>query len=98
MPITADNGETILTIGDFSRNGLYQITDAHWDHNGTLTVTVREMIGERELPKARLEAMRRLARRALMYPELTRSARTVRTFYSGGGMHATFAISRNERY
>lgn len=86
-------------LGDFSRNGLYQITDTSWDSNGTLKVTVREMIGEPELPKARLEAMRRFARRAL--PEYhegqTRSARTVRTWYAQGTSHATFAVSRNER-
>lgn len=85
-------------LGDFSRNGLYQITCTLWDSNGTLSVTVREMIGERELPKERLEAMRRFARRAL--PEYhkgqTRSARTVRTWFADGGSHATFAVSRNE--
>lgn len=83
--------------GDFTRNGLYQITDTHWDSNGTLRVTVREMIGERDIPKARLEAMRRFARRAL--PEYrqgqTRSVRTVRTWYAQGTSHATFAVSRN---
>jgi hypothetical protein len=85
-------------IGTYSRNGLYQITDTSWDSNGTLRVTVREMIGEQELPKARLEAMRKFARRAL--PEYregqTRSARTIRTWYATGQMHATFAVSRNE--
>lgn len=86
-------------LGDFSRNGLYQITDTHWDSNGTLRVTVREMIGERELPKARLEAMRRFARRALpeYRPGQTRGASTVRTWYAQGGMHATFDVTRNER-
>jgi len=86
-----------LEIGDYSRNGLYQITDTRWDSNGTMYVTVREMIGERELPKTRLEAMRRFARRALSHPEKTRSARTVRTCYASGQSHATFAISRLER-
>ncbi len=88
-----------LSIGDFSRNGLYQITDTSWDSNGTLKVTVREMIGERELPKARLEAMRKFARRALpeYRPGQTKSARTVRTWYATGQMHATFAVTRNER-
>jgi hypothetical protein len=87
-----------VKLGDFSKNGLYQITDTSWNHNGTLNVTVREMIGERELPKARLEAMRRFARRALpeYKPGQTRSARTVRTWYATGQMHATFAVSRNE--
>lgn len=88
-----------LALGDFSRNGLFQITDTSWDSNGTLRVTVREMIGERELLKSRLEAMRRLARRALVetYKGQTRSARTVRTFYAGGTSHATFTVSRLPR-
>lgn len=87
-----------VKLGDFSKNGLYQITDTSWNHNGTLSVTVREMIGERSIPKARLEAMRRFARRALpeYKPGQTRSARTVRTWYATGQMHATFAVSRNE--
>lgn len=86
-------------IGDYSRNGLYQITDTSWDSNGTLRVTVREMVGEQELPPARLEAMRRFARRAL--PEYhegqTKSARTIRTWSADGCYRATFAVSRNER-
>lgn len=88
-----------LEIGDYSRNGMYQITDTAWDSNGTLRVTVREMIGERELPKARLEAMRRLARRALpeYYPGQTRRASTVRTWYADGCSHATFDVSRIAR-
>ena len=87
-----------LTIRDRSRNGLYEITDTHWDSNGTLEVTVRELIGERELPAKRLRAMRDLARQAIAHPDKTRSARTVRTWYAQGGMHATFAVSRLERY
>jgi hypothetical protein len=89
-----------VTVGDISRNGLYQITDTAWDNNGTLRVTVRELIGERELPKARLEAMRRFARRALIEyrPGQTRRASTVTTWYNQGCSHATFAVSRNEEY
>lgn len=89
-----------LEIGAYSRNGLYQITDTNWDNNGTLSVTVREMIGEREMPKPRLEAMRRFARRAL--PEYregqTKSAATVRTWFANGQSHATFAVSRLDHY
>jgi len=88
-----------VKIGDISRNGLYQITDTNWDSNGTMKVTVRELIGEREIPKDRLEAMRRFARRAL--PEYrkgqTRGARTIRTWYADGCSRATFAVTRNER-
>lgn len=82
-------------IGDRTRNGLYEITDTNWDHNGTLRVTVRELIGERELSPARIRAMRDLARRALPYPEKTRSAKCVRTWYAQGCSHATFWVSRN---
>lgn len=88
---------TEVKLGTFSRNGLYQITDTAWDSNGTLRVTVRELIGERGIPKARLEAMRRFARRAL--PEYhkgqTKGARTIRTWYTQGCSHATFAVTRN---
>jgi hypothetical protein len=83
-----------LKIGDTSRNGLYQVTDTAWDHNGTLRVTVREMIGERELSAKRIRAMRDTARRAIAHPEDTRSARLLRTWYAQGGSHATFAVSR----
>lgn len=88
-----------VEVGDFSRNGMYQITGTMWNMNGGLSVTVREMIGERELPKARLEAMRRFARRALpeYYKGQTKSAKTVDTWYAQGTSHATFLISRNER-
>lgn len=85
-----------LTIGATSRDGLLQITDTSWDGNGTLRVTVRETVGgmgswPNGLPIA---AMRRLARRALMYPERTRSSRVLRTWYAEGTWHVTFAVSR----
>jgi hypothetical protein len=97
MPTKADNGQTVLTIGDVSRNGLLQIVDTSWDSNGTLFVTVRELIGDRVLvPATSIERMRRLARRALMYPELTRSSRVTRKFYADGCTHVTFAVSRND--
>lgn len=85
-----------LTIGDMSRNGLYQITDTSWNHNGTLRVTVREMVGVRlnYLTDRDVRAMRDLARRALMHPGKTRSARLVNKWYAQGGCHATFAVSR----
>lgn len=87
-----------LEIGAVSRNGLLQIVDTRWDSNGTLSVTVRELIGDHVLVDATsIERMRRLARRALMYPELTRSSRVTRRFYADGCTHVTFAISRNER-
>jgi hypothetical protein len=85
-----------LNIGDLSRNGLYQVTDTNWDHNGTLRVTVREMVG---VPLAYLtakdiRAMRDLARRAIAHPNKTRSAKLVNKWHAQGGCHATFAVSR----
>lgn len=84
----------VLEIGDLSRNGLYQIVDTNWDCNGTLRVTVRELIGERSINAVALRAMRDLARRALMYPEKTRSVRVVRQFFADGSTHVTFDVSR----
>lgn len=86
------------TIGDRSRNGLYEITDTNWDHNGTLRVTVRELIGEPvyRLDAKRIRAMRDLARQAIDHPDKTRSARLIRTWYAQGGSHAAFAVSRLE--
>ena len=86
-----------LTIGDRSRDGLLEIADTNWDHNGTLRVTVRELIGTGcwvgGLP---IRRMRTLARRALPYPEKTRSSRVIRRFSSGGCDFVTFAVSRLE--
>ena len=86
-----------LEIGDYSRNGMYQIVDTSWDSNGTLRVTVRELYGLSMVGPGMIVAMRRLARRALMYPEKTRSSRVVREFHADGCTHVTFAVSRNER-
>lgn len=84
-----------LTIGDSTRDGLLIITDTSWDHNGTLRVTVRERMGtgcwDGGVP---VERMRRLARRAIMYPELTRSSRLERRWDADGCTHITFALSR----
>jgi hypothetical protein len=82
-----------LTIGDSTRNGLYQITDTNL-HGDILQVTVRELIGEHRLPVERLEAMRRLARRAVERPETIVSARTVNQCFWQGSWHVTFAIVR----
>jgi hypothetical protein len=84
-----------LTIGDTSRDGLLIIADTRWDFNGTMFVTVRELIGTNcwvgGLP---VERMRRLARRAIAHPENTRSARVVRRFSADGCDYVTFAVSR----
>lgn len=90
-------GEKVLTIGDCSRDGLLQIADTNWDGNGTLRVTVRELIGGGDagwIGGMPIERMRRLARRALMYPEKTRSSRVIRKFVAEGSGHITFAVSR----
>lgn len=85
------------TIGSTDRDGLVQVVDTSWDSNGTLTVTVRELVGGGCFLGGRdayLPRMRRLARRALAHPEQTRSCRTVREFYADGSAHVVFAVSR----
>ena len=85
----------VLTIGDTSRDGLLQIIDTNWDSNGTMRVTVRELIGTGcwvgGLP---IQRMRALARRAIDHPEKTRSSRVIRKFSYGGCDFVTFAVSR----
>lgn len=87
----------VLTIGDRSRDGLLEIADTRWDHNGTMFVTVRELIGTGcwvgGLP---IERMRRLARRAIHHPDRTRSSRVVRQHSHDGCDYVTFAVSRLE--
>lgn len=85
----------VAQIGDRTPDGLLEITGTSWDSNGTLRVTVRELVGGHcwDYPLARA---RRLARRALAYPEKTRSSRVVRRWYADGCEHVTFAVSRND--
>ena len=88
-----------LEIGDRSRDGLLEIADTNWDYNGTLTVTVRELVGGKcwNLPADKQDRkVRDFARRALMYPEKTRSARIVRKFYAESCDHWTVKVSRLE--
>ncbi len=87
-----------LTIGATNPDGLVQITDTAWDSNGTMRVTVRELVGERSWSTSALSKARRLARRTLMYPEKTRSSRVIRTWHANGQMHVTFAVSRLENH
>ena len=88
----------VLEIGARSKDGLLEITDTNWDSNGTLTVTVRELIGTGcWVGGVPVERMRRLARRALSHPDKTRSSRVINRFISGGSDHITFAVSRLER-
>jgi hypothetical protein len=89
-----------LQIADQSRDGLLRISDTNWDHNGTLRVTVTELIGSNcwTLPQDKLIAKaRRFARRALMYPEKTTGSRLVRTWHAEGSQHFTFAVTRLPR-
>lgn len=86
-----------LTIGDRTRDGLLEIVDTNWNGDGTLFVTVREMVGHNCLAGGfPVERARRLARRALMHPDKTRSSRVVKRFTAGGCEHVTFAVSRNK--
>lgn len=88
-----------LKIGDTTRDGLFQIVDTNWNHDGGLRVTVREMIGGGglDMPDAEMvKRMRALARRAADHPEKTRSARVVNRFIGGGCIHITFNVSQLE--
>ena len=91
---------TPLQIGDRSRDGLLRISDTSWDSNGTLRVTVTELIGSGcwTLSEAQLIAKaRRFARRALMYPETITGSPLVRTWHAQGSQHFTFAVTRLPR-
>lgn len=81
------------TIGDRSHDGLLEITDTFWDSNGSMRVTVRELVGQRwtEYPYPVLERARRLAKRTLGNIKTTRLENT---WYANGCSHATFTVSR----
>lgn len=80
-----------IGIGSVSRNGLYQITDTSPDsEHGVLRVTVREMIGERNISDKQRDAMRRFARQAVRNATSTRSCRE---YYADGCTHITFFVS-----
>lgn len=90
------------TIGDTNRDGLLQITDTDWDSNGTMTVTIRGMIGQYwddhgyDLDRVTRQA-RTLARATIpeYYKGQTRSSRVIRRWYANGQSHVTIAVSRN---
>jgi len=86
-----------LQVGATNRAGTLEIVSREWDHNGTLTVTVA-------CPFPRTaksdEAARRLARRAIKHPHLTRSSRLTHvagTLDPQYRVHVTFAVSRLPR-
>lgn len=84
-----------LTIGDRNPDGTLEITYTRWDSNGTLFVTVNELMGHGAwIGGVPVRRMRTLARRALMYPDRTRSSRVVRRWEHNGTTHITFAVSR----
>lgn len=90
---------TGLTIGDRNPRGDLEITDTRWDHNGTMFVTVRELVGLTPAEPLPIRRMRTLARRALSHPEHTRQSRLIHTDHNGGrGALAVFAVSRLERW
>ena len=92
------DGHCVAEIGDYSRDGLSQITDTRWDGNGTLYVTVEDLMGGRK-PYDRddlmIRRMRNLAKKALMHPETIKSARVSnRGLTSYNSHYVTFAVSR----
>lgn len=84
-----------LSVGDTSRNGRYRIIDKVWDHNGTMFVTVG-LTTSQPVSGRDIEAMRRLARRAVAMPHLTKSSRVVDRRYHDGVVRVRFAVSRLE--
>ena len=81
-----------LTIGDRSRDNMFEITDTSWDSNGTMRVTVRNLLDMNHHPEF-IPAMRRMARRAISMPHLTKSSRVIHI----DGSSTTFAVSRLPR-
>ena len=87
-----------LAVGDTDRDGLFQITNTTWDSNGTMTVTIIETdAGIRaSMPHGiEIRRMRRLARRALAHPEITRSSRVLDEDVHEGRRRVRFLVSRN---
>lgn len=85
-----------LAVGATNRAGTYEIVATEWDHNGTMRVTVASPWPRTQKTE---DAARRLARRALMYPEKTRSSRLIRVDLDTTNAAAyrillTFAVSR----
>lgn len=94
MPTT----DGTLEIGDRNRANDLEIADTRWNGDGTLFVTVRELVGRGRNEPLPIEAARRFARRALSHPEHTRQSRLIRAEHdqSNGG-RIPFAVSRLDR-
>lgn len=88
----------VATIGDRNQDGTLEITDTSWNGNGTLQVTVRDLVGTSgsRVGGFPIRQARTLARRALMYPDQTRSSRVVRSWDAQGSAHVTIAVSRKK--
>jgi len=74
-----------------------EIVETYWNHNGTLFVTVACPFPRTQKSD---DAARRLARRALMYQEKTRSSRITNvseTLDDKFRIRVTFAVSRLDR-
>ena len=87
-------------IGLTSRNGLFQVMDINWDHNGSFRVAVRDTVGNDCLDMSRerrIRAMRDLARRAVPMPWLTRHTRLAQERCACGCGQSIFVVSRLER-
>lgn len=92
-----------MKIGDYNHNGTLQLTDTNWDSNGTLRVTVRELVGEKidsstKHGKLAIKRARTYARKALPehYKGQTRKSPLVRKWFADGCTHFTFNVSRVE--
>lgn len=79
-----------------NRDGTLEIVDTNWDSNGTLRVTVRELVGHGCYAGDFIRNARRLARKALpeYFEGQTKSAKLMRRFTADSCEHATFAVSR----
>lgn len=78
-----------------NRDGTLEIVDTNWDGNGTLRVTVRELVGHGCYARDFIRNARRLARKALPSSdtEAGKSARLLRRFTADSCEHATFNVA-----
>ena len=87
-----------LAVGDTDRDGMFRIANTVWDSNGTLTVTITETAAgiRASMPRdIMVRRMRRLARRALAHPEITRSSRVLDEDTHEGHRRVRFLVSRH---
>lgn len=68
----------VLTIGEGTRDGLLQIIDTSVQRDGSMNVSVRELIGGGDngwIGGMPIERMRKLAKRAVEFPGRTRTVK-----------------------